>query len=460
LLQEIAMRKLWSILVILLTTNCWAGVVVLKDGTRIEGDVKRTSDGWTITQADGTTRTVPADKVKSIELGSAPRSADHSAAGLASLRRSVEALTDINQIIERYERFIENTKDEKIKSDARDDLEQWMDRRSRGLVKHGSKWISPDEVEEIALKATEVALEARELIRQNRNREADTLLQQALAADPMNSAAQYLRGVALYRIDKIADARKAFEAVNSVVPNHPPTLNNLAVILYKQNARPAALNWYDQAMQASGVNKFILDNVAEALGSMPPEQIKGAVAKCQARFIELDVVLQRQLESQGLYRWGGGWVNQQQLDQLRAAERDIRDKLASLQQEFDQTKARIAQIDEMVAQNKRSMDDIAARSWYRDKDGNLHQLQLPQMYYDLQADNARLKSEQDSLRMRLTSMQEQAKRVQQQVPVPKFTGVQQIVGVEGMPGSPGMPVGSPPPTTSPGELTESIGAPQ
>jgi Flp pilus assembly protein TadD len=451
------MRILSTILVLLVAVKCSADVVVLKDGTRIEGDVKRTSDGWDIKLPDGTVKKVSAGAVKSIELGSAPKSSDQSAAGLASLRRSVDALNDINQIIDRYQKFIESTRDEKVKADAKSDLAEWMDRKSRGLVKHGSKWIEPAEIEQAAIHATEIALEARELIRQNRNRDAEQLLQKALAQDPMNPAAQYLRGVALYRLDKIPDARKAFEAVNSVVPDHAPTLNNLGVILYRQNAVAAALNWYNLAMQASGVNKYILDNVAEALGPLREDQIKGAIAKCQARFIELDIMLQRQLEPEGLYRWGGGWVTQQQLDQLRAAEKDIRDKLGILQQEFDQTKARIAQIDEQIRQNTLSMQEIQARSWYRDAKGNLIQLQLPQIYYDLQAENSRLKAEQDTLNRNIGQMQDQAKRIQQQVPVPRFTGVQQIVGVEGMPGSPEMPALQPttveigPPPTSPGQ---------
>jgi hypothetical protein len=33
----------------------------------------------------------------------------------------------------------------------------------------------------------------------------------------------------------------------------------------------------------------------------------------------------------------------------------------------------------------------------------------------------------------MTAMQDQVQDVQKQIPVPKFTGVQQIVGVEGMP---------------------------
>ncbi len=444
------MHRLPLLFVLLLASGAVADQIVLKDGTRLSGDVKRNADGWTITMADGAVRTVAPDSVKSIELGAAPKGAQQAAEGLASLRRSVEALSDINQIIDRYQRFIESSKDAKVAADAQADLEMWRQRRDKGLVKHGSKWVAPEEVAALAAKATALAEEARDLIRQNRNKEAEPVLQQALDIDPANPSALYLRGVMLYRQDKFPDARKAFEAVNSALPGHAPTLNNLGVVLGRQNQQPAALNYFDQAMQAQPVNKYILNNVAEALGTIPEEQRKGAaIAKCLHRFAEQDLILQQQMAQQGLYRWGGTWVDQKKLDELKAAEKEVRDKIEAMQAEFDQTKAKISQIDQQVADNERMMEEMRARSVYSyvDKDGQrqITYLPLPQAYYDTQRQNQRLRSEQDSLKAKLSGMQKQAERVRQQVPIPQFTGIQQIVGVEGMPG----PQDVLPPATAP-----------
>jgi Flp pilus assembly protein TadD len=428
------MRLSALLLSLLITASCLGDTIVLKDGTRVEGDVKRTPEGWTITTADGKTRTVPAGGVKSIELGAGPKGSQQAAEGLASLRRSVDALSDIGQIIDRYQRFIENAKDPKVAADAQADLAGWREKRDKGMIKHGTKWVMPDEVAAMAAKATAEAQDARELIRQNRLKEADQAIQQALADDPLNPAALYLRGVALYRQDKVADARKAFEAVNAALPGHAPTLNNLAVLLWRQNQQAGALNYYDQAMQAQPVNKFILNNVAEALGAMPDDQRKSnTIAKALRRFSEQDLLLQQQMAQQGLYRWGGTWVDQRQLDELKAAEKQVRDKLDSMQQDFDSTKSRITQIDAEVRTNEASMADMQSRSVFLDKDGHYITFPLPQQYYELQRQNAQLRAEQQQLKNKLTSMQDEAKRVQQQVPVPRFTGVQQLVGVEGTP---------------------------
>src|SRR5215212_11916125 len=93
---------------LLLPLAARADTLTLKDGSRLEGDVKRTSDGYTITTRDGKTQNISASQVASIQLGSGEKnSAAAGADRLGSLRRSVESLTDIKQIIDRYKRFIE-----------------------------------------------------------------------------------------------------------------------------------------------------------------------------------------------------------------------------------------------------------------------------------------------------------------------------------------------------------------
>lgn len=428
-----------------------ADSITLKDGSRVDGDLKRNGDGsgWIITTADGKSRTIPGDSVKSVELGiaSQPAGGVQSAEALASLRRSVEAISDLNQIIDRYQRFINSAKDPAIIADATNDLKLWQARKAQGLVKYGSNWVTPQEVAGIRERALSLAERAREAIRAGVIRDADQLIQQALAVDPSNPAANYLKGVLLFRQDKIADARKAFDAANAAFPNHPPTLNNLAVILWRQNQQAGALTFYDQAMLASGANEYILNNVAEALGTIPEDQRKAApIARALRRFSDLDQTLQQQNAIQGRFRWGGSWIDQKQLDQLKAAEKEVRTKLESMQKDFDAAKARITEIDREIAYNDEQMNELRLRTRMRDANGNYITYPLPQIYYDLDRRNTLLRAEQNRMRAQMASLQDDVAKVQQGVPVPKFTGVQQIVGVEGMPLSvPVLPTTTPAP---------------
>src|ERR1700742_4151002 len=94
-----------------------ADTLVMTDGTRVVGDVKKVPEGYRVIGDDGKVTNVPADKVASIELGSGDKTQSSAALGLASLRRSVEYSSDIKQTIDRYQRFIDNTKDTKVVED-------------------------------------------------------------------------------------------------------------------------------------------------------------------------------------------------------------------------------------------------------------------------------------------------------------------------------------------------------
>ena len=454
------MRILLTLLIALsLSSTLLADALVLKDGTRLEGSIKKVGDQWHVTGPDGTVTKVPVSSVKSIVLGSgkddngsagggSSAASGNAGAGLASLRRSVEALSDVNQIIERFERFIVNTKDQAVLAEANKDLATWRERRDKGYVKQGTSWVTPEEAEKLRAKSLSTTAAARDQLRAGQVAEAESLLQQSLNEDPTNPAALYLRGVMLYRADKLVDARKAFEAVNKAVEHHAPTLNNLAVIVARQNQHGPALVLYDEAMQAQPVNKFILDNVAEQLGTMPEDARKGkAVERVIRRFTEQDLVLQQQLAPQGWFRWGSTWVDQKQLDELKAAEKEINERIAALEREFEDNKRRVGEIENAIRSNEQQMREMEGhRRSFRDHDGRLVFMPLPEAYYDLKRENQNLRDEQGRVQVRFNQLREQARRTQQQLPAPKFTGVQRLVGVEG---TPLLPPPAGPPTTGP-----------
>src|SRR5439155_24697894 len=146
---------------------------------------------------------------------------------LASLRRSVESLTDIPQIIQRYQRFIDQNKATPAAAEAQQDLKQWEDRRDRGMIKVGGNWVSPEEAGRLLGQVGQIVEQARAALQTNDLNAAQQLTSQALELDPQNAAALYLSGVLNYRQDKTQAAKKAFDQVNAQLPNHPATLNNL-----------------------------------------------------------------------------------------------------------------------------------------------------------------------------------------------------------------------------------------
>ena len=97
---------------------------------------------------------------------------------------------------------------------------------------------------------------------------------------------------------------------------------------------------------------------------------------------------------------------------------------------------RLEQIARDIADTERSLRRIEASSYGRDANGRPIRLTYPPLYYDLKRDLEQLYNEEDGEKEKKARLRAQAKQVQQEISVPRYTGVQQIIGVEGTPDLP------------------------
>jgi tetratricopeptide (TPR) repeat protein len=444
---------------------CWAmvfhvsaDVIYLNDGSKVEGEVHRTDTGYAVKTSDGNTTSVDAGKVKSLEAkrGGALSSSSVSGAaapapsagpttkpapapdngmqGLTSLRRSVENQADVKKILERYRKFIEQHVGTPAGDEAVRDAQTWEDRLDKGMVKIGDRWLSKEAQTELHAKSVERAESARQLLIDGHLREATAALDAALAENPQNAPAQYHRGVVYYRQQQPLNARKAFEAVAQWTPNHAPTLNNLAVLLWGAKQYAISLNYYGQAMNAAPLTQQVIDNVAEALNDLPQSQRDNAVTKkVVLLFNAQDMTLQGRMKKQGQIRWGSTWVTEKQLETLRGEEKEIEEKIGKMNDDFEQVQDRLEQIGRDISDTERSIRRIEASSYGRDSSGRPVRLSYPKLYYDLKKDLEQLQTEQDSEKNKATRLRSAAKVMQRSLSIPRYTGVQQIIGVEGAP---------------------------
>ena len=292
-----------------LGASAWADVVHLTDGTTLEGEIKRTPDGYVVTSPDGKVTPVTADRVRSLEVKKGPAGADAAEQRLGSLRRSVVNLSDPKEVVKRFKAFIAQNPNTPAAQEAQKDLTVWQQRADQGLTKVGEQWVTPEQLSELKAKAQESADALRPLIKAGKVNEAMPALEKALAASPQNPSLLYLKGLLLFKQNQTPEARKALEGSEAQAPDNAATHNDLAVILWRQHSQMPALVEYDKAMVADPQNQTILDNVAEALNALAPEHRKNAVTrKIVDRFKEQDAGLQRTMAEKGLYRWGSEWL--------------------------------------------------------------------------------------------------------------------------------------------------------
>jgi chromosome segregation ATPase len=196
----------------------------------------------------------------------------------------------------------------------------------------------------------------------------------------------------------------------------------------------AAINFYNQAMEASPLAKDILDNVAQALSTLPDRNRQAAVVlRAAALFQQQDTELQKRAADQGLFRWGAGWVDAKQLADLKAAAAKIQAQIDQLSKQFDALGAKIAALDTEIDDDQRKMHRFEADATVIDPNGNQIHLPLPQVYYDLKTDVDNLNAKKKDLQNQQEPLRAQAKQLQAGLPAPQFTGDQKIIGLDGAP---------------------------
>lgn len=432
---------------LLLAAPLFGDIVTLNDGTTIVGHVKRTPDGYVITDASGKERVVAASDVQSVELKKSPETPAAAEQSLASLRRSVENLTDPNQAVQRYQSFIAQNPGTPAAKTAQGDLAQWQDRASKGLTKVGDKWVTRQQFAELQASGNAAAQQILPTLQAN-PAEGAQLIDKALATNPGSPALLYLKGVVLYRQNQLVPARKAFEPVASAFPEHAPTHNNLAVILYQTHAQMPALQEYDKAMLADPGNRQILDNVAEALHGLPASQAKNDLAKkVAADFNQQDAGLQNQMASQGLKRLGSQWVSEAEYARLQAAQAD-----AQRQQEAANNaavlQAQIRQFDQQIAvatqnmnqamalmQQQMAQQNAGARGRQTQQSGQSY-FQLQQQAQALQQQVQTLTQQRDAKQRELDQLpRPNPQAAQTPTTQPAYTGKQSIFDERSLPGA-------------------------
>ncbi|QOV90417.1 tetratricopeptide repeat protein [Humisphaera borealis] len=440
-----------AVAVACLAVPAWSDVIRLKDGTSYEGEIKRSADGWEVVLPGGKKLVIPTDKVKALEAKPKP-GATVPDERLASLRRAAEAMPDIKQVIERYRGFIVQFAGSPAADAAKADLVIWQDRLDRKLTKVGDVWMTDAEREATAEKSYQTAEQALTLLLQGRTNQGMPLLEQSLVENPKNAAAWYMKGILLFKQDKAVEARKAFETASSLVPDHAATYNNLAVVLWRQNQHVAALLNYEKALLAAPLHRGVLDNMAEALAALPVELRDGNHVKRIVRhFNDQDSLLQQQMAVQSLYRWGSTWVSQADIAQLQALEREVRAKIDQMELEYNAISARQKRLEVDIASAQNTIRQMEANSVGLDANGRMVRYPLPPSYYEFVRDLAVLKAERDQRMAEQEQMRQQARKLQQTIPTPKYTGAQRLIEWEGTPifGKAGaLPVADAPPVAN------------
>ena len=407
----------------------WADTIRLNNGKTVEGELRWADKGWEVRLANGQVITVPESEVASVEIGAGKGTGKQSPAErLVLLRKSVDMQGEVSITIKRYEMFLKDPANAAAVKDAQADLDLWKSRLAAGFARVGGKWLDKVQLTQLDAKNAARVGQAKAMLKQGRQTDAGSKLDTILAEDPEHVGALYLKAIVFTNQNQAGQARKSFEQVIALRPDHGPTLNNAAVMQWRTRGYPQAMLNMDKAMVVMPLTPRIHDNVAEALNDLPREvRNSTATKRLTRRYTETEPELERLMARSGWYRWGSTWVQEKELERLKAQEIEVKGKLVESARDVEDTLGVIDRIDALIEADNRAISAIEAGVLVRDSNGNVVRLAYPPGYFQFLRDVDRLSVDRKTALRKLDGLHREAEQVRSQLAVAPYSGQMRLM---------------------------------
>jgi hypothetical protein len=196
------------------------------------------------------------------------------------------------------------------------------------------------------------------------------------------------------------------------------------------------MSFYEQAMQAAPADRAVLDNVAEAIAALSEDkQVRATpvLTRVERAFSQQDSQLAAVMAQQGLFRWGSSWVDKPTIEKLAAEEKRIEQRVSDLQQRLRDRENEVLSIQDRIIATEQSLRRMEADRYTYAVDGTLLLMPLPAAYYEMRRDLEVMRSDRLRAIASVEGAQRDIRAARQELPVPRFTGVQKLIGGEGTP---------------------------
>lgn len=256
------------------------GTLTLKDGTVLEGDIKKIGSSYSVRTTDGQFKLIPENQVESSDgidspgaTGSASPSSNDPAAGPSfeeTLRKGERIETAVRGSA-LWQTWIDKNPEHPKLSEAEEQLKVWKDRVDGKAEKINGSWIGGEDLEELQTKVRE--LTDRAAFALNDNQATLDVMQDLMEARklypkyiPTNFYLGYWN--ALKGPSKYNEAARYFETVLRQAPNMSEALNNIAIIYSVKGQHERAILTFHKAVQLDE-NPDIVGNLITAFSNAP-----------------------------------------------------------------------------------------------------------------------------------------------------------------------------------------------
>ena len=189
-----------------------------------------------------------------------------------ALDRQARQQVSANQAFQLYQQFERtNTMSGKLREIFDSRLGHWKERSDKGLVRLGSKWVTPALRQEVAAETRQMVDEAFTLIKFGDKDGARKKLLEASRHDRNAILPDFVLGVlnsGKWSSDSVSypeHAIKHFKVVLQRAPQHVGAMNNLAVAYLKEGEVRRAVRYWEDAKALDPDNSAVKHNVRRAL---------------------------------------------------------------------------------------------------------------------------------------------------------------------------------------------------
>jgi S1-C subfamily serine protease len=281
--RDSAMRLktvVWLIPVLLLMASAaFASKIVLKDGTVLEGTVIKTSSGYWVKTGDGSTKTIAAEDVQSVDDGDAGSSASSDAASIvadsasAAFRKARSSANESDSAlagVSIWQQFVDKFPGSPDIAVARQELEHWKKLATDGAEKINGAWVGGEERRKIIARANELTGQAVDMLEKDQTLQAVEKLRESVKVYPNSFLTNYSLGYVSMQERDYDGAAQYFATSIRLRPQSVEAENNLAVANFFRKRFEIALDEFVEAVKIED-SKDVVQNLVTALALAPSD---------------------------------------------------------------------------------------------------------------------------------------------------------------------------------------------
>lgn len=340
-----------------------ADTLVLKDGTTVEGQVSKTGARYGVI-TDAGIQWFDQDQVERVELDPLKTvDADTRAAYLAVKAEAARQEAPA-EAIALWEKYIADHPAGPLLETARGEILAWQKALALGLVPWAGKRVRPEERDLAQRKAVELIDTGLRQVTDGKFAEARKTLDQAARLWPNHPTVDFYSAEVLRNSRQPLDAAKRLVNVLQEMPEHLPSLNNLACLCSQLTDYRSAVVFLARALRKAPYHETVVDNAWEVLhlidsvkqGNIPRPDLLKISKDDLAVLTEACAAQESRMARQDRYRWGSTWIARTQLEDHLAARKAVEQKIAEMQKEMERLNAQIADVDLRIEAANRTRD--------------------------------------------------------------------------------------------------------